>query len=992
MTEILFLVTIILGVIVFDLRSKVKRLERTFREDGMSLAVPEQPRRAAVIVDAPVIPPVPQAQPLVVPPEIPVEVQSAEPVPEPVVAPLAAVPEPSTPVEAATASPEAPPAARWEPDQPPPPPPAKPKRAAISFEDLFGRKLPIWAGGITLVVAAVLLVKYSIDAGLLSPVVRVVLGLLFGAGLIGGAEVARRKADLVQDARIAQALAGAGIGSFYAAILAAHSLYALISPGLAFAGLTAVTALAMGLALRFGAPTAVLGLVGGLATPAMVSSGEPNVPMLAGYLALVIGGITLLSRNQRWFWLGVSALAGGGGWTALLLVFGGLDQLSSLSVGLLILMLGLGLPIVASADRRGPVLQIVSAVIASLQLALLVATGGYAMLSWGLYALLSIAFIWLTLRMPALRTTVAVPLLTSLLLAATWPTPAAASFIAVIAGIALIFGGSALWRLWRADGQLIDAAQIVLTALGGFFVSYWQFQSVLPGEDMRFALIALGFAALPAAGASLGWKRVERQGDLRFAMLVLSSALLVVIAAILGLADWTIPISVALVAAIVLMIGEEAQDARVRHGALVYLGSALLALMGTGSGEAELMRLSMTVPLDAAVQALLRWAVTLAVTALFAWRFAGTLIGGTAQGVAAVLSYGLIAQFLPAPWLALAAALGMLLATEATRRVPPLNLRVAPVVLAVIAGLWALDPLGRWLLAGVESLAGDPVFVGELSSPLLALQRLLGPALIGTVALWQMRERLTGRVGLLALGQMSVVGLIGLHILYKQLFGMVDIDAFVRLGLAERTLWQILLIGGGIALWRLMPVRKEGLGLVGLGLAHNLFYSMLLHNPLWAEQAVGNWPVANLLLPACGIAFAGPALLERMAPALQSRLQRPAAILRMVILLLFALATLRQLFGGSILVESTVGPNESILMSVAAIALAIGYLVWGIRSGQRAWRIGSLLLMLVAVAKVFLLDASGLEGLLRIVSFLALGFSLIGIGWLYSRYLKPDTT
>jgi uncharacterized membrane protein len=27
---------------------------------------------------------------------------------------------------------------------------------------------------------------------------------------------------------------------------------------------------------------------------------------------------------------------------------------------------------------------------------------------------------------------------------------------------------------------------------------------------------------------------------------------------------------------------------------------------------------------------------------------------------------------------------------------------------------------------------------------------------------------------------------------------------------------------------------------------------------------------------------------------------------------------------------------------------------------------------------------------LRIVAFLALGFSLIGIGWLYSRYLKPD--
>ena len=46
------------------------------------------------------------------------------------------------------------------------------------------------------------------------------------------------------------------------------------------------------------------------------------------------------------------------------------------------------------------------------------------------------------------------------------------------------------------------------------------------------------------------------------------------------------------------------------------------------------------------------------------------------------------------------------------------------------------------------------------------------------------------------------------------------------------------------------------------------------------------------------------------------------------------------------------------------------------------------MLMLLAVAKVFLFDASGLTGLLRIVSFLALGFSLIGIGWLYNRLLR----
>ena len=69
------------------------------------------------------------------------------------------------------------------------------------------------------------------------------------------------------------------------------------------------------------------------------------------------------------------------------------------------------------------------------------------------------------------------------------------------------------------------------------------------------------------------------------------------------------------------------------------------------------------------------------------------------------------------------------------------------------------------------------------------------------------------------------------------------------------------------------------------------------------------------------------------------------------------------------------------------VLLAIAFLLWGMRTGARAWRIGSLLLMLGAVAKVFLLDASGLEGLLRIATFVALGLSLIGIGWLYSRSL-----
>jgi len=113
-------------------------------------------------------------------------------------------------------------------------------------------------------------------------------------------------------------------------------------------------------------------------------------------------------------------------------------------------------------------------------------------------------------------------------------------------------------------------------------------------------------------------------------------------------------------------------------------------------------------------------------------------------------------------------------------------------------------------------------------------------------------------------------------------------------------------------------------------------------------------------------------------------------IVQMVLLALFVFSELRQAFHGTLLVSPGLPMAEDILRSILAIALAIGFLLWGIARKQRDWRIASLVLMLGAVAKVFLFDASGLEGITRIASFVALGFSLIGIGWLYSRYLGSD--
>ncbi|HSM54223.1 MAG TPA: DUF2339 domain-containing protein, partial [Erythrobacter sp.] len=144
------------------------------------------------------------------------------------------------------------------------------QRFQFDFEDVFGRRLPIWAGGITLAIAGVFLVRYSIESGLLTPVVRVALAFLFGFLLLGGAEWAWRNEEKVADPRVRQSLAGAGLATLYAAFYLAGTQYGLVGQTVAFLGLAAVTAGAIALSFRFGLPCAVLGLVGGFAAPALV--------------------------------------------------------------------------------------------------------------------------------------------------------------------------------------------------------------------------------------------------------------------------------------------------------------------------------------------------------------------------------------------------------------------------------------------------------------------------------------------------------------------------------------------------------------------------------------------------------------------------------------------------------------------------------------------------------------------------------------------------
>ncbi len=85
------------------------------------------------------------------------------------------------------------------------------------------------------------------------------------------------------------------------------------------------------------------------------------------------------------------------------------------------------------------------------------------------------------------------------------------------------------------------------------------------------------------------------------------------------------------------------------------------------------------------------------------------------------------------------------------------------------------------------------------------------------------------------------------------------------------------------------------------------------------------------------------------------------------------------------------GDGEFYAYSMLWLFYGIALLFLGYWKNQKALRWASLAFVLVAVGKVFLFDASKLEGLLRVLSFALLGACLIGIGYFYARVVfKTD--
>jgi uncharacterized membrane protein len=161
--------------------------------------------------------------------------------------------------------------------------------------------------GLVLVFAAAFFaLKWEFDNDVLGPTGRVALWTLIGAGL-----VAFSQWPLTRGHRyLADGLAGLGGAVLYLTLYFAWDYYRLFPPGAAFLAMVLVTAAMLGIAVgRDSERVALVGLIGGFATPLLTSRGEDAQVVLFSYLLVLDAGLLVVARARDWRNLEPLALA-----------------------------------------------------------------------------------------------------------------------------------------------------------------------------------------------------------------------------------------------------------------------------------------------------------------------------------------------------------------------------------------------------------------------------------------------------------------------------------------------------------------------------------------------------------------------------------------------------------------------------------------------------------------------------------------------------------
>ena len=792
------------------------------------------------------------------------------------------------------------------------PPPAQPTskktdptpKNKISFEQQFGARLPVWVGGIALALSGLFMVKYSIENQLISPAVRVLLGGLFGIGLLYVAQRIRIKPHFANGVRISQALSGAAIADLYICIFAATNLYDLIPPILGFTGMAATTALAVVLSLRHGAPIALLGLLGGFLTPALISAQSPSAPLLFIYLYFVLTGLFAVIRKRSWWLLSIPTVL-----AALLWVVYWLDRYyqpaDSISLGLFLIAISGTIVFYSKKPMEenrilnisdfniSSLLNYVSMGGAVLLMSAVAVKSNFGLLEWGMFGLLSAG------------------------------------------GIALSYFNQ---KLYGFVPWVSLAANIVMLSL-------WH-----QGDPHTWMMILLAFALIySASGYALMWRAAE---PFSFAALAAAASVGYYLLAYHENAAW--------LTALVPNLPVWGLLALVLAFAAVYAIKQTLQTFAHHSNKTQTEKI-------------------LAVFALAATAFVS--IGLTIELEREFLSVAFAAELLAVCWI------NSQLAIKALRIIAAIlacvfSVLLAPQILLLIQlTAYSLTEAQLHLQSAVP-IVNWPIF--QLGLPAI---------MFGLASNLLRRQKDDRLVYVFEIVTIALIGVMGYY-LTRHAFHIDENVLFVKAGFVERgVITNIIFIYGLACFWvgrnyARRFVSLAGLVLSAIALFRIAYFDLFIYNPIWSHQEVGALPILNSLLLVYGLPILWLILANRELPSVGKekylRYTHPA-----LLLLAFALITfnVRQFYHGEYLDGDVTGNAEIYSYSAAWLLMGIALLFYGTLKREKLVRVASLGIMILSVGKVFLYDASELEGLFRVFSFLGLGISLIGLSWFYTRFV-----
>ncbi len=383
-------------------------------------------------------------------------------------------------------------------------------RKSEGFELQFGGRIFVWFGAVALALAGFFLVKYSIEAGLLSPAVRVVMGSIFGIALIFTGSKVRTKEGFANGVRIAQALSGSGIAILYASFYAATGIYDLIPVYAGFAGMAAVTATAVVLSLWHGLPHAILGMMGGFLTPALLRSPHPQASILFLYLFLVLAGLMAIIRYRKWWSLSLPAVGAAFAWVPIWVFSGHFSQADTLCIGLF-LIASAAVAVICSKEqyerdlpdptaRLGtiPVLNYLATCGALVLTAFAAVEGGPGAKEWLLFGVMTLGGLWLAHYRERLYFPVPwVSAAASAAMLAEWDFGAPQVFAFVLAIFAVVHILGAYYLQTRKTFPLNWAGLTAASSLGYYLLGYNMLLSTraFSGIPLFWGLLALSLAA-----------------------------------------------------------------------------------------------------------------------------------------------------------------------------------------------------------------------------------------------------------------------------------------------------------------------------------------------------------------------------------------------------------------------------------------------------------------------------------------------------------------